>query len=447
MRMDACTPSRLKNRGGEMQVFEGPKSTSIEKAYDLARERYAAVGVDTDAAIQAALTVPVSLHCWQGDDVGGFEVKEAKSGGGILATGNFKGRARNGAELRQDLDQVLQLLPGQHRLNLHACYAETDGQVVDRDALEPKHFARWMDWARHAGVALDFNPTFFAHPKADDGFTLSHADAGIRRFWIEHGKACRRIAEAMARAQDGPCVINHWIPDGAKDYPADRWGPRQRLTASLDAMLDPAVGVDPTRCVDAVESKLFGIGSEAYVVGSAEYYQSYALRNGILYCLDMGHFHPTETIDDKLSALLNFHERLLVHVSRPMRWDSDHVVLWDDALRGVCQELVRGKALDRIFLALDFFDGSINRIGAYVTGTRALRLALLAALLEPVETLLQLETEGKGAEKLGLMEASKAMPVGAVWDQLCAKEGVPVGAAWLSEMQQYENTVLSAREQ
>ncbi len=429
-----------------MKAFHVPEQRAIASAYELARERYAAIGVDTESAIQKVLSVPISLHCWQGDDIRGFEVQDSTSGGGILATGNFPGRARNGDELREDLDQVLQLLPGTHRLNLHACYAETQGAKVDRDALEPVHFSRWMDWARSSGICLDFNPTFFAHPKADDGFTLSHADKGIRQFWIQHGQACRHIAEAMAGSQGEPCVTNHWIPDGAKDIPADRWGPRQRLRESLDAMLDSALGVDASLCVDAVESKLFGIGSEAFVVGSAEFYQSYALQKGILYCLDMGHFHPTETIHDKFSALLAFHGRLLVHVSRPIRWDSDHVVIWNDDLSSVCQELVRGKALDRVCLALDFFDASINRVGAYVIGTRALRLALLAALLEPVDTLQALEQEGRGAEKLGLMEASKALPIGAVWDRLCEQSGVPVGAAWLTDMQRYEDAVLRKRD-
>ncbi len=428
-----------------MSDFTGPTGASIAAAYALAKERYAAIGVDTDAAIEKALTVPVSLHCWQGDDVQGFEVTESASGGGIMATGNFPGRARNGEELRQDLDTVLQLLPGAHRLNLHAFYAETDGKRVDRDALEPAHFSRWMDWSKASSVALDFNPTFFAHPKADDGFTLSHADAGIRSFWVQHGIACRKIAMAMAQNQDSPCVINHWIPDGAKDLPADRWSPRRRLVESLDAMLSDDASIDPALCVDAVESKLFGIGSEAYVVGSAEFYQSYALQRGILYCLDMGHFHPTETIHDKLSSLMQFHERVLMHVSRPIRWDSDHVVILNDDLAAVFQELVRGCALDRVFVALDFFDASINRVGAYVTGTRAVRKALLAALLEPVAWLQSLEQEGRGAEKLGLMEDLKVMPLGAVWDMLCEKAGVPAGAGWIAEMQRYAEAVQAKR--
>ncbi|MFU8779754.1 MAG: L-rhamnose isomerase [Kiritimatiellia bacterium] len=428
-----------------MRAFESPLGESVAAAYKIAKERYAALGVDTDVAIERALQLPVSLHCWQGDDVQGFEVKESTSGGGIMATGNFPGRARNGDELRQDLDAVLKLLPGSHRLNLHAFYAETNGKVVDRDALEPAHFSRWMDWAKDSGIALDFNPTFFAHPKADDGFTLSNADDGIRAFWVRHGIACRKIAVEMGKRQGGPCVINHWIPDGSKDLPADRWGPRQRLVESLDGMLAKDTGVDTDLCVDAVESKLFGIGSEAYVVGSAEFYQAYALQKGILYCLDMGHFHPTETIHDKLSSLLQFHKRVLMHVSRPIRWDSDHVVIWNDDLSAVFQELVRGHALDRVFVALDFFDASINRVGAYVTGARATRKALLSALLEPVALLQALEREGRGAEKLGLMEDLKVMPFGAVWDMLCEQAGVPAGAGWIAQMQAYADTVQALR--
>ncbi len=428
-----------------MNSFEKVSGESVAAAYALAKERYAAMGVDTDAAIERALALPVSLHCWQGDDVQGFEVQESTSGGGIMATGNFPGRARNGDELRQDLDTALKLLPGAHRLNLHAFYAETDGKRVDRDALEPAHFSRWMDWSKSQSVALDFNPTFFAHPKADDGFTLSNADDAVRSFWVQHGIACRKIAMAMAQNQNGPCVINHWIPDGAKDMPADRWSPRQRLVDALDCMLADNDAIDPALCVDAVESKLFGIGSEAYVVGSAEFYQAYALQKGILYCLDMGHFHPTETIHDKLSSLMQFHKRVLMHVSRPIRWDSDHVVILNDDLEAVFQELVRGCALDRVFVALDFFDASINRIGAYVTGTRAVRKALLSALLEPVAWLQDLERTGCGAEKLALMEDLKVMPFGAVWDMLCEKAGVPAGAGWIADMQKYAVDVQAKR--
>ena len=406
--------------------------------YTHARRAYAKLGVDADQAIRTALRVPVSLHCWQGDDVGGFEVKAtAVDGGGIMATGNYPGRARNGDELRADLGQVLALLPGKQRVNVHAIYAETGGKRVDRDKLTPAHFARWIAWAKLQRIGLDFNPSFFAHPKANDGYTLSHADNATRAFWVRHGIACRRIAAAMAKAQGSPCVINHWIPDGAKDSPADRWSPRQRLTQSLDKMLKQKLpGV-----VDSVEGKLFGIGSEDYVVGSTEFYSSYALTRGVVLCLDMGHFHPTETIHDKLSAFLQFHQKLLLHVSRPIRWDSDHVVLFNDDTRAVFQELVRGNALDRAYVALDYFDASINRIAAYVIGARATRKALLNALLEPVATLQQLS----GAGKLALLEELKTMPFGAVWDELCERAGVPATNAWMPSVTKYERTVLTKR--
>jgi len=417
-----------------------------EQAYGPAREAYAAYGVDTDAAIAQARAVPISLHCWQADDVAGFEVKPGVlDGGGIMATGNYPGRARNGDELRQDLDQVMALVPGTLRANIHACYAETGGRAVDRDALEPDHFARWIDWAKAGEIGLDFNPTFFAHPKADSGFTLSHAEKTVRRFWVRHGIASRRIAEAMGRACQTPCVNNVWIPDGAKDSPADRWGPRERLTRSLDAIFSDDLGVDTGLCIDSVESKLFGIGSEDYVVGSFEFYSSYALSRGLVLCLDMGHFHPTETIADKLSALLGFHERLLLHVSRPVRWDSDHVVIFNDEVRALFHELVRGQALERVYVALDFFDASINRIAAYTIGARSTRKALLYALLEPAARLAELEAEGKGAQKLALMETMKTMPFGAVWDRLCLASNVPAGAAWIGVVEAYERNVLAKR--
>jgi L-rhamnose isomerase len=331
-------------------------------------------------------------------------------------------------------------VPGTLRLNLHAIYAETGGKVVDRDALEPNHFARWMDWGRRHGVKLDFNPTFFAHPKANDGFTLSHTDKAIRQFWVRHGVACRNIAEAMTKNQGAPCLINHWIPDGAKDYPADRWTHRALLVESLDAMLR-----EKRRCVDYVESKLFGIGSEEYVVGSAEFYSSYALSRGIGYCLDMGHWHPTEEIYDKLSAYLQFHKRLLLHVSRPVRWDSDHVVLFNDALRHVFLEIQRGRAWDRVAIATDFFDASINRIAAYVIGLRATRKAILYALLDPSAALKKLETAGDHAARLALMDEMKTMPFGGVWDELCDRAGVPRDRGWMREVQRYEANVLRRR--
>ena len=418
----------------------------IEQAYEAACARYADQGVDVERAVVRCLQVPISLHCWQADDVVGFEVKEqAASGGGILATGHYPGRARNGDEVRADLDQVMKLLPGTHRVNVHAFYAETSGQRVERDALTAEHFARWMDWAAGGQIGLDFNPTYFAHAKASDGMTLSHPDQGIRDFWVRHGVACRRIAEAMARRQGSPCVINHWIPDGVKDSPADRWSPRRRLVESYDRIFDASTGVDRALCVDAVESKLFGLGSEDYVVGSMEFYTGYALSRGLVQCLDMGHYHPTEGIADKISALLQFQTRLLLHTSRPMRWDSDHVVVFNDDVRQVFLEVARGGVLDRIYVALDFFDASINRLAAYVIGARATRQAILAALLDPSAQLKDLELRGQAAHKLALMEAQKTMPFGAVWDMACLRAGVPPGVAWWNGVEQYEKDVLAKR--
>jgi L-rhamnose isomerase len=415
-------------------------------SYAAARRAYAAVGVDAQQAVERALAVPISIHSWQGDDVAGFEsAAGAVDSGGLKATGGYPGRARTGDELRRDLGQVLALVPGAHRINLHAIYAETGGRAVDRDALGPEHFARWIAWARRRGLGLDFNPTFFSHPKAADGFTLAHPDGGIRAFWVRHAVACRRIGEAMARAAGRPAAVNIWVPDGLKDSPADRWGPRRRLRESLDAILDPAHGIDTSLCIDSVESKLFGIGSEDYVVGSFEFYSAYALRRGVVLCLDMGHFHPTETIHDKLSALLVFHDRLLLHVSRPIRWDSDHVVILNDDLRAVFLELVRGGALGRAMVALDFFDASLNRVAAYVIGARATRKAILAALLDPSEELLRLEAAGRGAAKLALLEAMKTMPFGAVWDELCRRAAVPADADWIAAAEAYERRVLSKR--
>jgi L-rhamnose isomerase len=418
----------------------------ILEAYELARASYGPLGVDADAAIRRTLAVPISLHPWQGDDVAGFEVGSgAIAGGGLLATGNYPGRARGGDELRQDLDKVMSLCGGVHRVNLHAFYAETDGKCVERDMLEAAHFSRWVAWAKAKGIGLDFNPTYFSHPKAASGFTLSHADAEVRNFWIRHGIASRRIAEALAREVGSPCVNNCWIPDGAKDSTADRWGPRERLRAALDEVYAEDLGIDRRLCVDAVEGKLFGLGSEDYVVGSHEFYSGYALSKGLVLTLDMGHFHPTETIADKLSALLVFHKRLLLHVSRPVRWDSDHVAIFNDDLRAVFQELVRGGALDRAYVALDYFDPSINRLAAYVIGARATRKAILAALLEPGGTLKELEAAGKGAEKLALLEELKTMPFGAVWNRLCIDANVPPAGAWIGQVEAYERQVLSRR--
>lgn len=418
-------------------------STSVESAYSLAQERYAALGVDTEAALRALARIPVSLHCWQGDDVGGFENSGSELGGGLAVTGNYPGKARTPDELRADLDQALALIPGKHRLNLHACYGEFDGRTVDRDEIEVSHFERWIAWARERGLGMDFNPTFFAHPRAADGFTLSHRDAGIREFWIEHGLRCRRIGAAMGEALGSPCVTNVWIPDGFKDTPVDRKGPRERLTDSLDQIF--AEALDPAHLLDAVESKLFGIGSESYVVGSHEFYLGYAILHRKLLCLDAGHFHPTETVSDKISAVLSWLDEILLHVSRGVRWDSDHVVTLSDELQAIAQEAVRGGYLGRIHFGLDFFDASINRIAAWVIGTRNLLKALLLALLEPHDRLYAAEAAGDYTTRLALLEEAKSLPFGAVWDAYCERAGVPVGEAWLAEVKRYEVQVLSHR--
>jgi len=418
---------------------------NISTAYRLAREIYAEQGVDTEGAIRRALEVPISLHCWQADDVRGLETpREGLDGGGIMATGAYPGRARNGDEMRADLDQAISLLPGTHRLNLHAFYAETGSKSVDRDALEPEHFSRWLGWAKANRIGVDFNPTYFAHPLANSGFTLSNADRAIRKFWIAHGQASRRIAEHFAKKLGGVCVNNHWAPDGTKDSPADRWSPRARLAESLDAILKDD-SVDRRRCVDAVEGKLFGLGSEDYVVGSQEFYSSYAQSRNVVLCLDLGHYHPTESVADKVSALMQFHPRILLHTSRPVRWDSDHVVILDDPVRALFLEIARGDAWKRVFVALDFFDASINRIAAYVIGARATRQAILLGLLDPTKALKGAELGGRGHERLALMEQAKAMPWSAVWDELCQREDVPVGAAWLKDVAGYEEKILAER--
>lgn len=422
-----------------------PSPKQISSAYRLAVADYAGVGVDAEAAIQKALSIPVSLHCWQADDVRGLETpRPGIDSGGIMATGGHPGRARNGDEMRADLDLVLKLLPGRHRLNLHAFYAETGAAVVDRDEIEPAHFANWLAWAKARKIGLDFNPTYFAHPKAASGFTLSHADKSVRKFWIDHGRASRRIAQHFAAKLGSPCVINHWIPDGAKDAPADRWAPRERLVEAFDSIFsDPSI--NRKRCIDAVEGKLFGLGSEDYVVGSQEFYSGYAQSRGLVLCLDLGHYHPTESVADKVSALMQFHPRLLLHTSRPVRWDSDHVVILDDAVRSLFLEIARGDAWDRVFVALDFFDASINRIAAYLVGARATRQAILIGLLDPSQRLRAAESAGAGHERLAWMELGKSLPWGAVWNELCARSGVPAGADWLADVGRYEREVLSKR--
>jgi L-rhamnose isomerase len=417
--------------------------STTERMYALARERYAELGVDAERAIERLSQIRVSLHCWQGDDVGGFENEAGLTGGGIQATGNYPGKARTPDELRGDLDMALRLIPGRHRVNLHAIYADS-GQKVGRDELTAEHFAGWIDWARQRRLGLDFNGTFFSHPLAADGFTLAHRDEPVRRFWIDHGIACRRIGERFGRELGTPCVTNVWIPDGYKDLPVDRRGPRERLRQSLDAIF--AEPLEPRYHLDAVESKLFGIGSESYVVGSHEFYLGYALANSKLLCLDSGHFHPTEAVADKISSVLNWLDAILLHVSRGVRWDSDHVVLLGDEVRGIAEEVVRGEFLERVHFGLDFFDASINRVAAWVIGARALLKALLIALLEPIAELRQMEAGGDYTGRLALLEELKTMPHGAVWDEYCRRQDVPVGAAWLDEVRGYEQTVLSGRE-
>ncbi|HKY54816.1 MAG TPA: L-rhamnose isomerase [Anaerolineales bacterium] len=416
--------------------------THIDQAYTLAKERYASLGVDTENAIARIEAVSISLHCWQGDDVGGFENPGGELTGGIAATGNYPGKARSADELRKDLDLVYSLLPGSHRLNLHAIYLEAD-QRVERNQIEPRHFSAWKDWAKANSHGVDFNPTCFSHLKSADGFTLAHRDAGIRQFWIEHCIASRKIGEYFGRELGTPAVTNIWIPDGYKDSPADRQTPRRLLLESLDAVLTEKI--DPRHNLDAVEPKLFGIGSESYVVGSMEFYLSYALSRKILLALDSGHFHPTESIADKISALLIYLDELLLHVSRGVRWDSDHVVTFNDETQAIAHEIVRNDALERIHIGLDYFDASINRVAAWTIGARNTLRALLMALLEPQEMLKQYEAEGDFSSRLALQEELKSMPVSAVWDYYCMKKNVPVGMDFMSVIKDYEKKELSKR--
>jgi L-rhamnose isomerase len=419
-----------------------PTEQQVIAAYRLAQERFALLGVDTAEALERLARVSISMHCWQGDDVAGFESPEVGLSGGIAATGNYPGKARNAEELRRDLDTAYRLIPGRHRLNLHAIYAEP-GRRVERNALQPEHFAAWVDWARERGHGLDFNPTCFSHPLAAAGFTLSSADPGVRRFWIEPCSACRRIGAHFGRELGTPCVTNIWIPDGYKDAPADRLAPRQRLREALDDIF--AEPLDRRYNLDAVEGKLFGLGSESYVVGSHEFHLGYAVQRGVLLCLDSGHYHPTEVISDKLSAVLLFLDEVLLHVSRGVRWDSDHVVTLSDELQAIALELVRGGFLERVHIGLDYFDASINRVAAWVIGMRNMQRALLMALLEPSATLRSLEGAGDTTTRLALMEEQKGLPWGAVWDYFCLQQGVPIGARWLEEVKAYEATELARR--
>jgi len=415
----------------------------LTASYQAAKELYARHGIDTDEVLDRLAQVKVSMHCWQGDDVRGFLNRDQELTGGIAVTGNYPGAARTADELRQDLEKAFSLIPGKHKVNLHAIYADTD-ERVELDQLEPKHFANWVKWAKEHGLGLDFNPTCFSHEKSADGFTLSHPDPQIRRFWIDHCKASRKIGAYFGQQLGQTCVTNVWVPDGFKDIPVDRMGPRRRLKESLDEIF--AEQLDPALHLDAVESKVFGIGSESYVVGSHEFYMGYGLQNNKLICLDAGHFHPTETISGKLSSLALFAEGILLHISRPVRWDSDHVVIMDDELMDIAHELVRHDLLAKTHIGLDFFDASINRIAAWVIGMRNTLKALLRAMLEPTEMLRQAELAKDYTTRLALLEEFKSYPFGAVWDYYCARQGVPVREAWLDEVKAYEQKVLSARE-
>ncbi|WP_299479446.1 L-rhamnose isomerase [uncultured Roseibium sp.] len=406
--------------------------------YETAKSRFAEWDVDTEAALRRLAEIPISMHCWQGDDVVGFEQKSGSSGGGIQATGNHPGRARTPDELRADLEFAYSMIPGTHRLNLHAMYMDTN-ESPDRDEIEYRHFAAWVDWAKSQGLGLDFNPTFFAHARADDNLTLAHPDAGIRDFWIEHGRRTREIAAAIGAELGSPAINNIWVPDGMKDLPVDRLAPRARLEASLDDML--AERQDPAHMRDAVESKLFGIGVEAYTVGSHEFYLGYAIRKGVLLCLDMGHFHPTENIADKLSAVALSVDELLLHVSRPMRWDSDHVILLNDDILAMGQALVSEDLLKKTHIGLDFFDATISRTAAWVIGTRNMQKSLLRALLSPLDRLKEAETTLDFTARLVLTEELKDLPFGAVWEEFCERHHRPTGAQLISELDAYQSRV------
>lgn len=420
------------------------KTEKITRAYEAARETYAEIGVDTEAALKNLDGFPISLHCWQADDVGGFETPDASlSGGGIQATGNYPGKARNIGEHRMDIEKSMQLLPGKQRLNLHAIYGDFRGKFVERDQIEVRHFQSWIDWARELGIGMDFNCTTFSHPKAADDLTLSHKDKGIRDFWIEHVRRCRMIGAEMGKQLGTPTIHNIWIQDGSKDVPVDRYTHRTILKESLDTILSDKYPADHLK--DAVESKLFGIGLEAMTVGNGEFYMGYAATRQILICLDSGHYHPTEQVGDKISSALLFVPEILLHVTRPIRWDSDHVVTMNDDVLLIAQEIVRAGALDRVHMGLDFFDASINRIGAYVTGTRAAQQSMLFALLEPRKLLLEYEENGQLFERLATLELLKTKPFGAVWDNYCMIHDVPVAGDFIREIQQYEKEVLSKR--
>ena len=415
-------------------------ATSI--AYAEAKARYQQSGVDTEAVLQALDTIPVSMHCWQGDDVAGFEFPDAALNGGIQTTGNYPGKARNPEQLRRDADVAMSLIPGKKRFNLHAIYLDTD-EKVERDKIEPKHFTRWVEWAKQNDIGLDFNPTCFSHPKFVDGMTLAHPDPAIRKFWIDHCIACRRISDSFGEALGTPAAMNIWVPDGMKDMPADRQAPRQRLIDALDQILNADV---PFRHhLVAVEGKLFGIGAESYTVGSNEFYMAYAVSRKITLCLDAGHFHPTEIVSDKITAVMPFVDQVLLHVTRSVRWDSDHVVTLDDETQAIANEIIRNGLEKRVLIGLDFFDASINRIAAWVIGTRNMKKALLRSLLDPTKALRDAEKAGDYTTRLALMEEQKSMPWSAVWDFYCEQNNCGVGIEWLATVKQYESEVLSKR--
>ena len=418
------------------------RKNRIQQSFELACERYAALNVDVPRALDSLAKIPISLHCWQGDDVGGFENLGTALGGGLAVTGNYPGKARTPDELRADLEKALSLIPGRHRVNLHAMYGEFGGKKVDRDEIEAAHFKNWIAWAKANELGLDFNPTCFAHPKAAGGFTLSHRDKSVRQFWIEHCRRSREIGAALGRALGSPCVTNVWIPDGFKDTPADRHSPRERLAAALDEVFKKR---HPEKDIlDAVEGKLFGIGAESCTVGSHEFYLGYAITRRKLLCLDAGHFHPTENVADKISSVLQFLPAVLLHVSRGVRWDSDHVVTFTDELQSMAREIVANGYLTRVHIGLDYFDASINRIAAWVIGARAVLRALLLALLEP-PAIRAAELAGDNTGRLALQEEARSLPCSAAWDYYCESKGMPVGEAWLSEVKQHERRILSKR--
>ncbi|MFO7980669.1 MAG: L-rhamnose isomerase [Candidatus Aminicenantes bacterium] len=416
----------------------------IEQAYKEAAQKYSDIGTDTEKAFSILKNISLSIHCWQGDDVSGFEKPGSKlKGGGIEVTGNYPGRARTPEQLRQDLKKVYSLLPGSHRLNLHSMYGEFGNKSIDRDEIKPEYFKGWINWARENSLKLDFNCTCFSHPLADWGFTLSSKDPNVRSFWIEHVQRCREIGVYMGQELGSFCIHNLWIPDGSKDIPVDRKGHRELLRESLDEIFKQEYPEQELK--DSLESKLFGIGSESYVVGSHEFYMGYALKNHKMICLDTGHFHPTENVGDKISAVLQFSDELLLHLSRGVRWDSDHIVILDDPTRNLFEEVIRGGYLDRVHVALDFFDASLNRVGAWVIGARAVLKALLSSLLEPRERLLKAENAGDYFSRLAILEELKTMPLGAVWDYFCALMDVPAGDKWIKEVIQYDLEVTKNR--